>query len=47
MLFGLNNLKMILGVLIICFLVFGLLYVFVYKITSNSYYAIVSGRREA
>ena len=47
MLFGLNNLKMILVVLVICFLLFGILYAFVYKITSNSYYAIVSGRREA
>ena len=47
MLFGLNNLKMILVVLVICFLLFGLLYAFIYKITSNSYYAIVSCRREA
>ena len=47
MLFGLNNLKMILVVLVICFLLFGILYAFVYKITSNSYYAIVSGRRDA
>ena len=47
MLFGLNNLKLILVVLVICFLLFGLLYAFVYKITSNSYYAIVSCRREA
>lgn len=46
MLFGLNDLKLILMVLVICFLLFGLLYALVYKITSNSYYAIVSGTKE-
>lgn len=47
MLFGLNDLKLILMVLVICFLLFGLLYALVYKITSNSYYAIVSGTKES
>lgn len=45
MLFGLNNWPLIIGVTLICFVAFGLLYVLVYKITSNSYYSIVSGRK--
>ena len=42
MLFGLSDLKRILMVIVICFIIFGLFYTLVYRITSNSYYAIVS-----
>ncbi len=45
MMFGLNNRALIIAVTAACFVAFGLLYVFVYKITSNSYYSIVSGRK--
>ena len=41
--FGLNNMWFIAMVMIICFAVSGLFYAVVYKITSNSYYSIVSG----
>ena len=47
MLFGLNDLKLILIVLAVSFMLFALLYALVYKITSNSYYAIVSGKKES
>ena len=46
MLFGLNDLKLILMVIVICFIIFGLFYALVYRITSNSYYAIVSDGKE-
>ncbi len=39
--------KLILIVLAVSFLLFALLYAFVYKITSNFYYAIVSGKKES
>ena len=47
MLFGLNNLQLIIMVIVICFILFGMLYTFVYRITSNSYYTIVSGAKES
>lgn len=47
MLFGLNNMVFIIMVIVICFIVFGLFYMLVYRITSNSYYAIVSGAKES
>ena len=47
MLFGLNNMVFIFIVIVICFIVFGLFYMLVYRITSNSYYAIVSGAKES
>lgn len=46
MLFNLNDLAFTIIVTSISFILFGLLYVLVYKITSNSYYSIVSGRRK-
>lgn len=41
MLFNLNNLQLLIAVTGICAFVFMLLYMIVYKITSNAYYAIV------
>ena len=46
MLFSMDNIVLIAVVNLICFAVFGLFYALVYKITSSSYYTIVSGRRE-
>lgn len=43
LMFGLHNMSLVIVVNLICFAVFGLLYAMVYKITSNSYYSIVSG----
>ena len=45
-LFNLRNLSLVVIVTVICFLIFGLFYVLVYKITSNAYYSIVSGKKE-
>lgn len=45
-LFAMDNILLIAIVNLICFAVFGLFYAIVYKITSNSYYTIVSGRKE-
>lgn len=45
-LFALQNLLYVVIVTIICFVVFGLFYTFVYKITSNVYCSIVSGSKE-
>lgn len=42
LLFGLTNVKLLILTTIICVAVFGLLYVFVYRITSNAYFKIVS-----
>ena len=42
-LFGLLNGKLLAVVTLICFCIFALLYVAAYRITSHSYYAIVSG----
>ena len=43
-LFAMDNILLTAVVNLICFAVFGLFYALVYKITSNSYYNIVSGR---
>lgn len=45
--FAFTNTMLNICVTVICFLIFGLFYTIVYKITSNSYYAIVSGRNNA
>lgn len=45
LLFGFNNTMLNIIVNLVCFAVFGLFYALVYKITSNSYYSIVSGRQ--
>lgn len=42
MLFNLNNLPLLIGTTAVSFLVFALLYAIVYRVTSNSYYNIVS-----
>ncbi len=46
LMFGLDNTVLCIIVNLICFAVFGLFYALVYKITSSSYYTIVSGRKE-
>ena len=46
MLFSMDNIVLTAVVNLICFAVFGLFYALVYKITSSSYYTIVSGRKE-
>ena len=46
MLFAMDNIILSVIVNLISFVVFGLFYVLIYKITSNSYYSIVSGRKE-
>lgn len=43
---GVTNLPLLIGVNVGCFLVFGLFYAVVYRVTSNVYYGIVSGARE-
>ncbi len=45
-LFGFDNTLLSIIVNLGCFAVFGLFYALVYKITSNVYYAIVSGKKE-
>ena len=45
-LFAMDNILLIAIVNLICFAIFGFFYAIVYKITSNSYYTIVSGRKE-
>ncbi len=46
LLFNLNNRPLFAGTAIVSFLVFALFYVIVYRITSNAYFAIVSGAKE-
>ena len=46
MLFNMTNVNLFLITTGISILVFGLFYALVYKITSNAYYAIVSGIRK-
>lgn len=45
MMFGLNNKGLIVWVMIGCYIVFGLFYTIVYKVTSNLYFHIVSGQK--
>lgn len=45
-LFHLNNLVLVVGVSVACFLLFGAFYTLVYRITSNAYCSIVSGKKE-
>ena len=45
-LFSLSNMKLMIFVTFCSFLVFALLYALVYKITSNAYFTIVSGRNK-
>ena len=46
LLFGITGLNVLIMTTVISFLIFALFYVIVYKITSNAYYAIISGGRE-
>jgi len=46
MLFNMNNMLLIIATIAVCFVIFGLFYALVYKITSNAYYNIVSGAKE-
>ena len=46
LLFGVMNLRLMISVTVICFLVFALFYTLVYSATSRVYYGIVSGARE-
>lgn len=45
LLFNLQNTALLIGTTAVCLLVFGILYALVYKITSNAYFAIVSGAK--
>ena len=45
-LLGFTNPTLLIGTTVACFLVFAVLYVIVYRITSRSYYTIVTGGRE-
>ena len=45
MMFGLNNRTLIIAITVICYIIFGIFYVVVYKITSNLYFYIVSGNK--
>ena len=45
-LFAFDNMRLHITVTLVCFAIFGVFYGIVYKITSGSYYAIVSGRKE-
>lgn len=46
LMFNLWNTNLLIGTTVVCFLIFGVLYVLVYRITSNAYFSIVSGRKE-
>ncbi len=46
LIFNLWNTELLICTTAVCFLAFGLFYALVYRITSNAYFAIVSGRRE-
>jgi putative ABC transport system permease protein len=45
-LFGLVNVKLLVIVMVVCYLVFALFYILVYRMTSRSYFSIVSGMKE-
>ena len=45
-LFGLSNIDFLIIVTICCYLVFAVMYILVYRITSRAYYSIVSGARK-
>ncbi len=47
LMFAFSNRALSIFVNIACFAAFGILYAFVYKITSGAYYAIVSGRKKS
>ena len=45
-LFNLTDLKLLIGTTVITFAVYAVFYAIVYRVTSNSYYAIVAGAKE-
>lgn len=45
LMFNLNNVTLFVFTVIISFAVFALFYIIVYRITSNSYYSIVTGKK--
>ena len=45
LLFNLTNISLLAMVTAVCYIVFAVFYVLVYKITSHSYFSIVSGGR--
>ena len=45
--FGVTNVSLLILTSVVCFLLFGLFYVFVYRRTARTYYGIVSGGEEA
>ena len=46
LLLGLTNVGLFAGVTVVCFVAFALFYVLIYRLTSRSYFRIVSGMRE-
>ena len=46
LIFGLTNTALLITTTVSCYLVFALFYVFVYHVTSRSYFSIVSGMRD-
>lgn len=46
LMFNLQNTPLLIGTTAVCFLIFGVFYALVYKITSNAYFSIVSGAKE-
>lgn len=46
LLVGLTNVGLFAGVTVVCFVAFALFYVLIYRLTSRSYFRIVSGMRE-
>ena len=44
--FNMTNAQLFALTTLICFTVFGLLYLVIYKVTSNAYFSIVSGVKE-
>lgn len=46
LLFGLTKVGLFAGVTVVCFVAFALFYVLIYRLTSRSYFRIVSGMRE-
>ena len=45
-LFSLTNLKLLILVTVGCYLIFALFYIIIYRVTSRSYYSIVSGAKK-
>lgn len=45
-LFALHNMPLFIGVTVTCFLIFGLFYSIIYRLTAGAYYTIVSGAKD-